>query len=144
MSDQSVPSFVGRGIAFPMRVGSTGSLAFTSGAGDVEKSMRVIIATAPGERPMRPEFGCKIWELLFEPINGNTLGLMEEAVREALTRWEPRAETTDVDVTVVDPSTGVVSIAIAYKIASTNESRNLVYPFYMIPGEGDGPGELES
>lgn len=127
-----------------MRVGSTGSLAFTSGAGDVEKSMRVIIATAPGERPMRPEFGCKIWELLFEPINGNTLGLMEEAVREALTRWEPRAETTDVDVTVVDPSTGVVSIAIAYKIASTNESRNLVYPFYMIPGEGDGPGELES
>lgn len=144
MSDQSVPSFVGRGIAFPMRVGSTGSLAFTSGAGDVEKSMRVIIATAPGERPMRPEFGCKIWELLFEPINGNTLGLMEEAVREALTRWEPRAETTNVDVTVVDPSTGVVSIAIGYKIASTNESRNLVYPFYMIPGEGDGHEELES
>jgi phage baseplate assembly protein W len=106
--------------------------------------MRVIIATAPGERPMRPEFGCKIWDLLFESINMNTLGLMEEAVREALTRWEPRAETTDVDVSVVDPSTGAVNIDIQYKIVSTNESRNLVYPFYMIPGEGDSPGELES
>jgi phage baseplate assembly protein W len=144
VSDQSVPSFVGRGFAFPFRVDSTGSFAFSSGAEDVEKSMRVIIATAPGERPMREEFGCQIWELLFEPINGNTLGLMEEAVREALTRWEPRAEVTDVDVSVIDPSSGAVNISIQYKIVSTNESRNLVYPFYMIPGEGDSPGELDS
>lgn len=143
MSEQSVPSFVGRGIAFPLRVDGTGSLAFTSGAADIEKSMRVIIATAPGERPMRPEFGCGIWDLLFEPINTTTLGLMEEAVREALARWEPRAETTAVEVSVLDPSTGAVNIGIEYQIVSTNETRNLVYPFYMIPGEGDGPEELE-
>jgi phage baseplate assembly protein W len=144
VSEQSVPSFVGRGIAFPLRVDSTGSLAFSSGPPDIEKSMRVIIATAPGERPMRPEFGCGIWDLMFEPINTNTLGLMEESVREALTRWEPRAEITDVQVHVYDPTVGAVNIDVEYQIVSTNETRNLVYPFYMIPGEGDSPDELES
>ena len=51
-----------------------------------------MLPTAPGERVMRPQFGCRIWELLFEPINANTLGLMGEAVREALGPWEPRID----------------------------------------------------
>ena len=137
MSDQSIPSFVGRGIAFPMRVDASGSIALVSGVADIEKSMRIIIGTAPGERPMRPEFGCRIWELLFEPINPNTLGLMEAVVEDALRRWEPRVEITRVNADAVDPANGAVDIAISYVIASTNESRNLVYPFYTIPGEGD-------
>jgi phage baseplate assembly protein W len=141
MSDDSIPSFVGRGIAFPMRVDASGSLALVSGVADIEKSMRIIIGTAPGERPMRPEFGCRIWELLFEPINTNTLGLMETVVEEALQRWEPRVEITSVTADAVDPSNGAVDISIAYVIASTNESRNLVYPFYTIPGEGDDEDE---
>lgn len=135
MSDESLPSYIGRGIAFPMRVDASGSIAMTSGVEDIEKSMKVILSTAPGERPMRPEFGCHIWDQLFEPINVNTLGLMEEAVRNALTRWEPRAEVTDVLVSSDDPSTGEVRISITYSVAATNEMRNLVYPFYTIPGE---------
>ncbi len=135
MSDESLPSYIGRGIAFPMRVDASGSIAMTSGIDDIEKSMKVILSTAPGERPMRPEFGCQIWDQLFEPINVNTLGLMEEAVRNALTRWEPRAEVTDVLVSSDDPSTGEVRISITYSVAATNEMRNLVYPFYTIPGE---------
>lgn len=135
MSDESLPSYIGRGIAFPMRVDASGSIAMTSGIDDIEKSMKVILSTAPGERPMRPEFGCPIWDQLFEPINVNTLGLMEEAVRNALTRWEPRAEVTDVLVSSDDPSTGEVRISITYSVAATNEMRNLVYPFYTIPGE---------
>lgn len=141
MSDDSIPSFVGRGIAFPMRVDSSGSIALVSGVVDIEKSMRIIIGTAPGERPMRPEFGCRIWELLFEPINLNTLGLMESVVEEALQRWEPRVEITEVVADAVDPSDGAVNISVSYVIASTNESRNLVYPFYTIPGEGDDEDE---
>ena len=135
MSDESLPSYIGRGIAFPMRVDASGSIAMTSGIDDIEKSMKVILSTAPGERPMRPEFGCQIWDQLFEPINVNTLGLREEAVRNALTRWEPRAEVTDVLVSSDDPSTGEVMISITYSVAATNEMRNLVYPFYTIPGE---------
>ena len=52
----------------------------------------VVLATAPGERVMRPQFGCRIWDLLFEPVTANLLGLMAQAVRDALAQWEPRVE----------------------------------------------------
>ena len=74
----------------PLRVDQSGSIATSSGPSDIDSSIRMILTTAPGERLMRPAFGCKIWELLFEPINANTLGLMSEAVKEAIGRWEPR------------------------------------------------------
>jgi uncharacterized protein len=136
-----IPPFVGRGFPFPMRIDGSGGFAMESGAADIEKSMRVILMTAPGERPMRPEFGCAIWDLLFEPVNMNTLGQMELAVSEALSRWEPRAEILEV---VVDPDEAIpggVRIEVSYRIASTNEERNLVLPFYTIPGEGDEQGD---
>lgn len=135
-----MPSFVGRGISFPMRVDSSGSIALDSGAADIEKSMRVILSTAPGERPMRPYFGCAIWDLLFEPINANTLGLMEDAVRDAMSRWEPRAVIDEVIVRPDETGLGAVTINIGYTIRSTNDRRNLVHPFYLIPGEGDEGG----
>ncbi|MCC5950078.1 MAG: GPW/gp25 family protein [Nitriliruptoraceae bacterium] len=134
------PSFVGRGFAFPMRVDANGSMVLEGGHADVEKAMRVILATAIGERPMRPAFGCGIWDLLFEPINANTLGLMEDAVREAMARWEPRAQIDDVTVTPDRTGQGAVLIDIAYTLRSTNDRRNLVHPFYLIPGDDEeGP-----
>ncbi len=90
------PAFIGRGITFPMGVDHTGSISLTSGPEDLDRSIRVVLATAPGERVMRPEFGCRIWELLFEPVNSNTLGLMAQAVRQAVAQWEPRVEVEDV------------------------------------------------
>lgn len=133
MSDAA--NFVGKGILFPMRVDQTGSIALASGHADLESAIRMVLVTAPGERVMRPRFGCKIWELMFEPINANTLGLMAVAVREALGEWEPRIEVEDV---VVDPdpgSEGRVFISITYLVKATNDRRNLVYPFYVIPHE---------
>jgi uncharacterized protein len=135
MSDPS--DFIGRGIAFPMRVDQSGSIATSSGVGDIDSSIRMILTTAPGERLMRPDFGCRIWELLFEPINANTMGLMSEAVKEAVGRWEPRVTLDDVRI---DPSTrdaGQVLINIDYTVRTTNDRRNLVYPFYVIPREDD-------
>ena len=67
MSDGA--DFIGRGILWPLRVDQTGSIALGSGADDINASLRMAIMTAPGERVMRPQFGCRIWELLFEPIN---------------------------------------------------------------------------
>jgi uncharacterized protein len=142
MSESEIPSFVGRGLAFPMRVDPNGSIALVGGHADIEKAMRVILSTAIGERPMRPAFGCGIWDLLFEPINPNTLGRMEDAVTQALSRWEPRAEVDSVSV-MPDPSfDGAVQIGISYTILATNDKRNLVFPFYVIPGEGDDEGGL--
>jgi phage baseplate assembly protein W len=128
--------FIGRGVSFPLRVDQSGAIAMTSGPSDIDSSLRMILTTAPGERVMRPAFGCRIWELLFEPINANTLGLMSEAVREAVGRWEPRVTLEDVHLDP-DPGNGAVFIRIDYRVRATNDRRNLVYPFYVIPGEDE-------
>jgi len=143
VSYDTQPSYVGRGIAFPMRVDHTGSIAMSTGGDDIDRGIRVVLSTAPGERVMRPAFGCKIWELMFESINANTLGLMEEASREALARWEPRIDVISVNATPDEAGNGIVRIAIAYRVKVTNDRRNLVYPFYVIPGEGGPDEELE-
>jgi phage baseplate assembly protein W len=135
MSDPS--DFIGRGIAFPLRVDQSGAIATSAGVEDIESSIRMILTTAPGERLMRPEFGCRIWELLFEPINANTLGLMGEAVRESLGRWEPRATVTDIRLDPSSQDVGAVLINIDYIVRTTNDRRNLVYPFYVIPREDE-------
>jgi uncharacterized protein len=135
------PSFVGRGIAFPMGVDHVGSIATSTGVNDIDRGIRVVLSTAPGERVMRPAFGCKIWELMFESINATTLGLMEEAVREALVRWEPRIDVLGVHAQPDGSEQGVVRITVAYRVKVTNDRRNLVYPFYVIPGEGTADEE---
>jgi hypothetical protein len=129
------PAFIGRGITFPMGVDHTGSIGLTSGPEDLDRSIRVVLATAPGERVMRPQFGCRIWELLFEPINANTLGLMAQAVREAVAQWEPRVELEEVHVNPDDREHALVRIGVTYRVRTTNDRRNLVFPFYVIPRE---------
>jgi uncharacterized protein len=129
------PGFVGRGFRFPMTVDQTGSISLTTGPDELESSIRVVLATAPSERVMRPTFGCKIWDLLFEPVNANTIGLMAQAVREAVAQWEPRVEVESVDVVPDRRDASLVNIAIEYRMRTTNSRRNLVYPFYVIPRE---------
>ena len=118
-----------------MGVDANGNIRFTSGAEDLDASMRVVLSTAPGERLMRPQFGCKIWDLVFEPVNFNTLGLMEAATRDAIAQWEPRVEVMDVKCTPDPRDAHQILIAITYKVRTTNDRRNLVYPFYVIPRE---------
>lgn len=133
MSDAS--DFIGRGIRFPLGVDQSGSIATTDGADGIDDALHMVLMTAPGERLMRPFFGCRIWQLVFEPINANTLGLMAEAVREAVGRWEPRILLDDVRVVPASGDEGAVFIHIDYTVRTTNDRRNLVYPFYVIPRE---------
>lgn len=128
--------FIGRGFPFPLRIDERGSMALVGGIEELERSMSVVISTAPGERPFRPRFGCRIWELMFEPINEATMGLMEMYVEEALRMWEPRV---DIEQILVEPASvdGAVMISISYVVRATNDRRNLVYPFYTIPPEED-------
>lgn len=137
MSDSHPADFVGRGLAWPLGVDQTGSIATTEGADGIASALRMILSTAPGERTMRPEFGCRIWNLLFEPINATTLGLMGDAVREAVGRWEPRIELDDVRVEPDASAEGKVVIFLDYHTKVTNDRRNLVFPFYVIPQEGE-------
>jgi uncharacterized protein len=139
-SDETVrydASFVGRGLSWPLGVDHTGAIALTSGPDDLDRSIRLVLVTAPGERVMRPEFGCRIWDLLFEPVTPNLLGLIAEAVREAIGRWEPRVAVEQV-VPLADENDGaLVRIQVVYRVRATNDRRNLVYPFYVIPHDAE-------
>jgi phage baseplate assembly protein W len=95
--------------------------------------MRLVLATAPGERPMRPEFGCAIHDLVFAPVNDRTIGRIRYEVRTCLDRWEPRITVESVSVTVDADDTTVLFIDVRYSIRGTNNPRSLVFPFYVIP-----------
>ncbi len=127
--------FIGRGIAFPMRVDHTGGVALVSRERELEESIRLILSTAYGERPMRPDFGCGIHDYVFAPADATTAGRLAYEVRLALARWEPRIEVADVDVTALDSDPATLYIDIRYSVAGSNDPRNLVFPFYVIPSE---------
>lgn len=124
---------LGTGLAFPVAVDVNRGIALAEGRRDVEQAIGIILATAPGERPMRPEFGCDIHRMIFERLSGATRGRMEHAIRAALERWEPRIEVEEVTFELGDPHTGELLIDIAYRLHSTNSRRNLIYPFYLVP-----------
>ncbi len=88
--------FISRGWAFPLRVGPAGGIAMVEREREIEEAIRLVLGTAPGERPMRPEFGCGIHDYVFAPGDGATAGRIAQQVREALERWEPRITVTDV------------------------------------------------
>src|SRR5215210_679936 len=126
---------IGSGLAFPLQVDRRGGIALARDENDIEQAIELILATAPGERPMRPEFGCGVHDYVFDSIDATTVGLMEEAIREALDRWEPRIVVEKVDFNLDEVGEGRLLIDIGYRVRATNNERNLVYPFYVIPAE---------
>lgn len=131
--------FVGAGWAFPLRTDATGSIALVRRDREIEESIRLILTTAPGERPMRPEFGCAVHDYVFAPADAATAGDIAYAVRVSLERWEPRIDLNDVVVRFDAVESGTMYIEIRYSLRGTNDPRNLVFPFYVIPShEGVG------
>ena len=126
---------LGSGLAFPLMVDRRGAMALVSGREDIEQALGVILGTAPGERPMRPEFGCAIHDLVFDTIDAATVGRIETAINAAIVRWEPRIEVTAIDFNLDGMAEGRLEITIGYRIRATNQAHNLVYPFYVIPAE---------
>lgn len=122
--------FLGVGWGFPVGVDERQRVVMTEGEEDIKQSIWIILATAPGERVMRPDFGCGIHRLVFSVNDAATVGSAVEHVRRALIRWEPR-----ISVLSVNAETGgvgeVLYLNIHYRVRSTNNLFNLVYPFYL-------------
>lgn len=129
--------FIGAGWAFPLRTDRTGSIALVRDQREIEESILLILATSPGERPMRPEFGCSVHDYVFAPADAATAGDIAYAVRVALDRWEPRITLENVIVNFDGADAGVLLIDVQYTIRGTNDPRNLVFPFYVIPRNGE-------
>jgi uncharacterized protein len=125
--------FLGVGWKFPLQVTPGGTIAQARYEQRIEESIYLILATARGERPMLPEFGCGIHDLVFEPGSATTVALVTHMVRESLTTHEPRIDV--LDVTVENPPPGnLLLIHVDYRVRATNALGNLVYPFYITEG----------
>ncbi len=125
--------FLGKGWAFPFKL-REGRISLSSAEEDIREAIRIILSTRKGERIMRPEFGCGIQEMVFEPLNETSRGLIRYQVEEALTRWEPRIERIKVQVDFDQNEPGRVLVKIEYTVRSTNARENIVYPFYLTEG----------
>ena len=135
-SDTGSQDFIGAGWSFPLRFDSNGAVSLSRGDQDVQEAIRLVLGTAYGERPMRPEFGCGIHDLVFGTIDNSLTARIAYEVRASLERWEPRITVWNVGVDIDPASRTTVYITIDYSLASTNDRRNLVFPFYFIP-EGE-------
>jgi phage baseplate assembly protein W len=127
---------IGLGFAFPMSLDASGSVALVGREKKIEQSIRLILATAQGERPMRPDFGSGVHNYVFSSDDAVTAGRLAFEVRAALERWEPRIELIDVAVAAEEVhGDACLLIDVRYVIRGTNDPRNLVFPFYVIPEE---------
>lgn len=126
--------FLGTGLKFPLQVNASGALATASNEERVAESIAFILATAAGERVMRPEFGCGIHELVFKPNNELTRGAVAHSVRRALVGSEPRIDVLDVQVESAVDQQNLLLIRVDYRIRANNAFHNLVYPFFIKEG----------
>lgn len=128
--------FIGQGVAYPLRFDASGRLALVGGAENVERAIALIIGTAYGERPMRPEFGCGIHALVFESPSPELATQIQAQVTASLKRWEPRIDVVTVGVRF-DHDTTTANILVTYRLKDTYDVRNLLVPFYLIPHEDE-------
>ncbi len=125
-------SIIGQGIGFPLKTNIQGSLQLTTEQQNLEESIHLILRTNIGERVYRPDFGSRLSELVFAPLNTTTLLLLRLYIEEALVAWEPRIELDEI-LTDPDPVRGRVDVTIRYHPKGTHDPRSLVYPFYLVP-----------
>jgi uncharacterized protein len=117
MSDAA--SLYGKSLAFPPRVGANGQMAWSEGEDNIRESIGLILRTRPGERLMLPEFGCALERYLFEPNTISTLRLIQEEVKRAISRWEPRVRLDDIVVETNAKDVRVVDVTIFFTLIAT-------------------------
>ena len=123
--------FLGVGWSFPVEVDKNSQIGLAAHEDSIRQAIEIILGTAKGERVMRPDFGCGIHDLVFAVNSATTAGQVNSAVRQALLRWEPRIEVLDVTTATDRQQPNRLLIKIDYRVRSTNNRFNLVYPYYL-------------
>jgi phage baseplate assembly protein W len=135
VSSWEAQEIIGSGWAFPPRVDPQGGVAMTHERNELVQAIFIILSTSPGQRVMRPTFGCRLHELVFAPNNSHTAAQARRYVEEALGMWEPRITVLNVKVIPDSKEDSRLLIEIEYEVKATHDRRSLVSPFYLIPEE---------
>jgi len=118
-----------------LRFAANGGIDMVQYNDSIRQAILLLFSTRPGERVMRPDYGCDIHRLVFSPNDDTTAGLAIYYVQRALDRWEPRIQVQTLAFDLSGADSGLLTIDIGYTVRATNTERNLVYPFYVIPAE---------
>ena len=127
-------SYLGQGLAFPLRVNAQGRLGTARAEAKIEQAVWLILSTALGERVLRPSYGCGIHDMLFEANHPGARTRLGDQVRRALTDQEPRIAVLGVAVETSDSDPSAVLIRVDYRIHENNAIASLVYPFFVTEG----------
>ncbi|MBU3030121.1 GPW/gp25 family protein [Paracoccus marinaquae] len=129
------PGFLGRGWHFPPDFdANTGQPALAEAEDDIAESLHILMGTRRGERIMHPTYGCRIHDLVFEIMDGETEAAIETAISEAILFFEPRITLHQVIVGTEDWLDGILRIRLDYSVDQTNSRSNIVFPFYLAEG----------
>lgn len=128
--------FIGQGWRFPIKPDVQKRLNWVSGPEAIRQSIWLILTTSPGERQMRPEFGCGIHDLVFEANTAALHGLVQANVQSALVKWEPRIDVLGVRVEAPPEQPNLLLVHVDYRIRANNAFFNLVFPFFLLEGAG--------
>jgi len=123
---------LGQGLGQPVAPDEAGRLPFVSGPEKVRQSIFTLLDTDPGERVMRPDFGCGLRRYLMAPNNPATRAAIAREITQTLGRWEPRIQLLDIQVSPTDDR-AMVLIEIHYAQVLDARQDVLVYPFYLEP-----------
>jgi uncharacterized protein len=126
---------IGRGWTFPPKIDPQGRISLTNESNELDQAIQIILTTTPGQRVMRPTFGCRLQELVFAPNNSQTAAQARRYVEESLGMWEPRIRLLNVSVGPDPDDAARLLIMIEYEVKATHDKRSLVHPFYLIPEE---------
>ena len=131
MNGDNQKTILGTGWAFPIQTNPRGEIQLVSSDLDIAQSIQIILGTHPGERVMRPTFGCRVHEMMFEPRDATTMSMIKKYVDEALQLWEPRIQVFAVNTESSDEQDGAIFVEIEYQVKATHDTRSIVYPFFL-------------
>lgn len=128
-------SFLGTGWSFPPAFeAEQAQVQMVSDEVDIRQSLVILLSTMPGERPVKPKYGCDLHSLIFEPLTGATRFLIKDMIRTAVLFYEPRIELEDIEIEQRDEGEGLTVVTLHYLVKAVNVRSNIVFPFYKTEG----------
>ena len=118
-----------------LRLSAKHTISLTYYEASVRQAILILLTTRPGERVMRPEYGCALHTLLFAPNDDTTAGLAMHYVRQALERWEPRIRIARLDAGRDPNGDNVLNIYLEYVVLATNRTEQMLIPMALSRGE---------
>ena len=118
-----------------LSIASTGGIEMVDGRDSVRQSILLLLSTIPGERIMRPDYGCDLYRLVFAPNDATTAGLAIHYVRQAIERWEHRINIVKLDAFPNESDQSFLEIFLEYRLRVTQTLDNLSFSINLLAEE---------